>query len=73
MRVCPTVGVGGHLSGDGFSTLMRRYDLTSDNILDALLLDVDGRLLNRSTMGMTSYGQDVNGDRSPFPNGEFPY
>jgi hypothetical protein len=30
---------------------MRRYDLSSNNVLDALLLDADGRLLNRSTMG----------------------
>ncbi|KAL6603949.1 hypothetical protein ACP70R_044310 [Stipagrostis hirtigluma subsp. patula] len=49
--VCPTVGVGGHLSGGGFGTLMRRYGLASDNVLDALLVDADGRLLNRTTMG----------------------
>ncbi|KAL6876417.1 hypothetical protein ACP4OV_012989 [Aristida adscensionis] len=49
--VCPTVGVGGHLSGGGFGTLMRRYGLASDNVLDALLVDAEGRLLNRTTMG----------------------
>jgi FAD/FMN-containing dehydrogenase len=49
--VCPTIGIGGHLSGGGFDMLMCRYDLASDNILDTLLLDADSRLLNRSTMG----------------------
>jgi hypothetical protein len=49
--VCPTIGVGGHLSGGGFGMLMRRYDLAFDNILDTLLPDADSRLLNRSTMG----------------------
>jgi FAD/FMN-containing dehydrogenase len=47
----PLVGVGGHLSGGGFATLMRRYGLASDNVLDALLVDADGRLLNRTTVG----------------------
>ncbi|CAN6221120.1 unnamed protein product [Urochloa humidicola] len=49
--VCPTVGVGGHISGGGFGTLMRRYGLAADNVLDAVLVDADGRLLNRTTMG----------------------
>ncbi|KAF8676683.1 hypothetical protein HU200_046878 [Digitaria exilis] len=49
--ICPTVGVGGHLSGGGFGTLMRRYGLAADNVLDAVLVDADGRLLNRTTMG----------------------
>uniref|UniRef100_A0A453SDU2 FAD-binding PCMH-type domain-containing protein n=5 Tax=Triticinae TaxID=1648030 RepID=A0A453SDU2_AEGTS len=49
--VCPTVGVGGHLSGGGFGTLMRRYGLAADHVLDAVLVDASGRLLNRTTMG----------------------
>ncbi|XP_062228987.1 berberine bridge enzyme-like Cyn d 4 [Phragmites australis] len=49
--VCPTVGVGGHLSGGGFGSLMRRNGLAADNVLDALIVDADGRLLNRTTMG----------------------
>nr|TKW09506.1 hypothetical protein SEVIR_6G106300v2 [Setaria viridis] len=31
--------------------LAREYGLGSDNVLDALVVDADGRLLNRSTMG----------------------
>ncbi|CAL5001032.1 unnamed protein product [Urochloa decumbens] len=48
---CPTVGVGGHLSGGGFGALSRKYGLSVDNVIDAVVVDVEGRLLNRSTMG----------------------
>jgi hypothetical protein len=32
-----------HLSGSGFNTLMRKYDLVADNILAAVLVDADGK------------------------------
>ncbi|KAL8223086.1 hypothetical protein R6Q57_020485 [Mikania cordata] len=49
--VCPTVGVGGHFSGAGYGNMMRKYGLTVDNIVDAEIVDVNGRLLNRDSMG----------------------
>ncbi|GAB2280876.1 hypothetical protein Dimus_015499 [Dionaea muscipula] len=49
--VCPTVGVGGHFTGGGYGNLMRMYGLSADNIIDAQLVDVNGRLLTRATMG----------------------
>jgi FAD/FMN-containing dehydrogenase len=49
--VCPTVGVGGHFSGGGYGNMMRKYGLSVDNIIDAQLVDVHGRLLNRKSMG----------------------
>ncbi|XP_075673118.1 berberine bridge enzyme-like 8 [Castanea sativa] len=49
--VCPTVGVGGHFSGGGYGNMMRKYGLSVDNIIDAQLVDVKGRLLNRKSMG----------------------
>ncbi|MBA0598839.1 hypothetical protein Gorai_005082, partial [Gossypium raimondii] len=39
--LCPTVGVGGHLSGAGYGTLMRKYGLSSDYIVDAKIVNVD--------------------------------
>ncbi|KAJ0715913.1 putative tetrahydroberberine oxidase [Helianthus annuus] len=49
--VCPTVGVGGHFSGGGYGNLMRKYGLSVDNIVDAQIIDVNGKLLDRKSMG----------------------
>ncbi|XP_050893794.1 tetrahydroberberine oxidase isoform X1 [Lathyrus oleraceus] len=49
--VCPTVGVSGLIGGGGYGFLMRKYGLSADNILDAHIIDVNGRVLDRETMG----------------------
>lgn len=46
----PTAGVGG-LSGAGYGNLMRTYGTSVDNVVDAQIVDVHGRLLNRSSTG----------------------
>ncbi|KAJ3692119.1 hypothetical protein LUZ60_012469 [Juncus effusus] len=48
---CPTVCVGGHFSGGGLGTLVRKYSLSADNILDAKLIDFNGRILDKESMG----------------------
>lgn len=49
--VCPTVGVGGHFSGGGYGNLMRKFGLSTDNVIDATIVDANGRVLNRKSMG----------------------
>ncbi|XP_037482097.1 berberine bridge enzyme-like 8 [Triticum dicoccoides] len=49
--LCPTVGVGGHLSGGGFGMLLRKHGLAVDHVVDAKLVDAEGRILDRDAMG----------------------
>ncbi|KAI8556703.1 hypothetical protein RHMOL_Rhmol05G0274500 [Rhododendron molle] len=49
--VCPTVGVGGHFSGGGYGMMSRNYGIAADNIIDARLIDANGRIMNRESMG----------------------
>ncbi|KAL4271266.1 hypothetical protein GQ457_13G017830 [Hibiscus cannabinus] len=45
------LGTGGHFSGGGHGTLMRKYGLSVDNIFDAQVVDVNGNILTRARMG----------------------
>ncbi|GLJ10653.1 hypothetical protein SUGI_0132510 [Cryptomeria japonica] len=49
--VCPTVGVGGTLSGGGLGLLARKYGVSADHVIDALLVDANGKLVDRKGMG----------------------
>ncbi|RYR16240.1 hypothetical protein HN873_049770 [Arachis hypogaea] len=49
--VCPSLGTGGHFSGGGYGNLMRKYGLSVDNIIDAKIVNVNGDILDRKSMG----------------------
>ncbi|KAE8664579.1 FAD-binding and BBE domain-containing protein [Hibiscus syriacus] len=49
--ICTTLGIGGHFSGGGYGFLMRKYGLSIDNVIDVQLIDANGRILNRESMG----------------------
>uniref|UniRef100_A0A0E0LRG4 FAD-binding PCMH-type domain-containing protein n=1 Tax=Oryza punctata TaxID=4537 RepID=A0A0E0LRG4_ORYPU len=48
---CSTIGLGGVVSGGGFGLLSRRFGLAADNVLDAVLINPNGRVLDRHSMG----------------------
>ncbi|XP_020268997.1 berberine bridge enzyme-like 22 [Asparagus officinalis] len=48
---CPTIGIGGHLSGGGYGAMMRKFGTAADNVINAKILGTSGVVLDRRTMG----------------------
>ncbi|XP_074381230.1 berberine bridge enzyme-like 8 [Apium graveolens] len=49
--VWSTVGATGLIGGGGYGILRRMYGLAADNVFDARMIDVNGRILDRKAMG----------------------
>ncbi|XP_055804400.1 berberine bridge enzyme-like 22 [Solanum dulcamara] len=48
--VCFSIGTGGIISGGGIGTLMRKFGLAADNVVNARVMDVNGKILNKKNM-----------------------
>ncbi|KAL7243288.1 hypothetical protein ACSBR1_015651 [Camellia fascicularis] len=63
---CSTLAVGGHLGCGGYDNMLRKYGLSVDNVLNARIVDVNGRVLDRKAMGEDLFWAVAGGSAANF-------
>ncbi|GKE66413.1 berberine bridge enzyme-like protein 21, partial [Tanacetum coccineum] len=53
---CPTVDIGRHMSGGGYDVSMKEYGLTVDNVIDAVIVNVNGNVMNKRDYSRVAAG-----------------
>ncbi|KAF3644990.1 hypothetical protein FXO38_19874 [Capsicum annuum] len=60
--ICPTVGVGGHVSGGGYGNMLRKFGLTIDNVLDARLVDINDQNATDTVVQWQNVASKIDND-----------
>lgn len=51
VEICPTIGSGGQIVGGGLSFLSWKYGVLLDNVINALLVNASGKIMDKNTTG----------------------